>query len=107
MIDCDGRKIPNSEYMSFLCKGYMTEKVSESPSNGDYVLYFSDQTIVHAGKMESGRVISKWGRGHIWIHGICEVPAGYGNQVKYYNRLEKTTCIEAFCEWIKEKEGSI
>ena len=95
-------EIPNSEYMSFLCKAYMAEKVSESANDGDYVLYFSEQKIVHAGKVETGRVISKWGSSHIWIHGVCEVPAAYGNQVKYYNRIKKTICVKAFCEWISQ-----
>ena len=70
----DGMRIPNSEYMLFLCKTYMTEKNNYSINNGDYVLYFSDHKIVHAGKVESSRVVSKWGNGHIWIHGFLKFP---------------------------------
>jgi hypothetical protein len=107
ILGSNGRRIPNSDFMLFLCNGYMTEKAGESSNEGDYVLYFSDQKIVHAGKLESGRVLSKWGSGHVWIHGIFEVPVTYGNQVKYFNKIDKNICIKAFYEFMKKTQNFI
>ncbi len=49
-----------------------------TPSTGDLVLYRNDRQITHAGLVAADRIISKWGKGHLWIHGLLEVPAQYG-----------------------------
>ncbi len=105
IIGSDGRKIPNSEYMSLLCKKYLTEINRGSTIDGDYILYFSNQKNMHAGKVKNGKVVSKWGSGHVWIHGIFEVPASYGNQVKYYSRVEKSICVKTVREWMGQYCG--
>lgn len=105
LIGSNGMKIPNSDYMALLERNYLTEINWGSAVDGDYVLYFLDQKIVHAGKVKSGKVVSKWGNGHIWIHGVLEVPDSYGDHVKYYKRIEKAVCLKAFCEWISQLDN--
>lgn len=54
-------------------------------SNGQIVVYRDNaQTYKHMGIVqEDGSIISKWGTGRIWRHGILEVPAAYGDFVGY------------------------
>jgi hypothetical protein len=101
LIGKDGTRILNHEYMALLEKKYLTIKDSGTTVDGDHIFYFSDSKIMHAGKIKGGRVISKWGGGHIWMHGIFEVPESYGDQVQYYESTEKSLYLKAFCEWIK------
>ncbi len=59
--------------------------------NGDVVVYLAEpsddirqMTVIHAGKVMDGKIISKWGRGkeggdstNIWSHDVDQVPDSY------------------------------
>jgi hypothetical protein len=47
------------------------------------VLYFNERdSFKHAGLILSGdRLLSKWGTGHLFEHGVLEVPESYGTRL--------------------------
>ena len=53
--------------------------------------------------MKKGRVVSKWGLGHLWEHNILEVPISYGNEYKYYKDIQKEEAINSFCKFAESK----
>lgn len=46
-------------------------------------VYFKDGIPEHFGQIVDNVIMSKWGRGHVWKHGLWEVPHSYGDHVKY------------------------
>ena len=61
--------------------------------NGDLVIYYRDGKPEHAGTWRAGKVISKWGLGHVWCHPIGEVPASYGGTAAIFKRPQRVTQI--------------
>lgn len=76
-----------------IVRGTLT-RVTE-PSVGDLVLYSDPTGLQHAGKWNSDSVLSKWGLGHVWRHGVFELPASYGDVVEVYKAIEIET-VEAY-----------
>lgn len=102
-----------AEYLpSTFCNGEFAEHLVnsvlgpvDSPSTGDLVLYRDHQQITHAGVVEANRVISKWGTGHLWLHGLLEVPAKYGDVTSFHEAPVRTKMIAKFVEFAREREG--
>jgi hypothetical protein len=85
------------EFVEYLIAECLVEVIAESESPGDLIVYSNGGKITHAGVLVApGLVISKWGLMHLWSHGILEVPARYGSDVRYFKRLRRGECIEAF-----------
>jgi len=76
-----------------------------SPSTGDLVLYRGHQQITHAGLLEADSVISKWGKGHLWLHSLFEVPAQYGDVTSFHEAPVPTEMLAMFIEFAREREG--
>ena len=72
---------------------------------GDVVFYFSDAgRFKHAGRMLArGRVLSKWGTGHLYEHGVFEVPESYGIVVRFFRGLSYEQAFERFVQFAEEK----
>jgi hypothetical protein len=52
---------------------------------GDVAVYFNTKNVTHAAVVgEDGVFRSKWGGNEVHAHGLWEVPAEYGNRVRYY-----------------------
>ena len=97
---------------STFCNGEFAEHLVDtvlgsvhSPSTGNLVLYRDQQQIMHAGVVEADRVISKWGTGHLWLHGLLEVPAKYGDVTSFHEAPGPTEMIAKFVEFAREREG--
>lgn len=97
---------------STFCSGEFAEHLVDlvlgpvdSPSTGDLVLYRDHQQIMPAGVVEANRVISKWGTGHLWRHGLLEVPAKYGDVTSFHEAPVATEIIAKFVEFAREREG--
>ena len=69
------------------------------------VLYSDHQHIMHAGLVEAGRIVSKWGKGHLWLHGLLEVPAQYGDTTSFYEAPVSSEILTKFIEFAREREG--
>lgn len=75
----------------------------EQPEAGGLVVYLSNHCAKHIGRMITpDRVESKWGIGHLYQHGIWEVPAQYGSEVKYFESLDTEDALDAFVEYAKQ-----
>jgi hypothetical protein len=47
----------------------------DEAQDGDIVFYFEGSDFRHAGFLDRGRVISKWGLGGLYEHELLEVPS--------------------------------
>ena len=94
---------PNSEFVQYLIDHYLSEVSRSAIQDGDVIVYAQDTQIKHAGKIISTRVLSKWGLAHLWSHGTFEVPASYGSHIRYFQRIPRQTCIEAFSVYAKKR----
>ena len=61
----------------------------EQPQVGDLAIYLveigGDREQTHIGRIKSpGRVLSKWGYGHVYEHTLDEVPVEYGEHVRFF-----------------------
>lgn len=78
--------IINSDVVrSLLEDGTLQEISAAEAAPGDVVIYFHKKAVTHAGVLgEQQTCRSKWGGDDVHQHGLWEVPAQYGNQVRYY-----------------------
>ena len=85
-------------------KNILVELSRAKAGDSDFVFYFNKGTWKHAGLWSRyGRVISKWGQGHLYEHELFEVPMSFGNNVKYYRRLPCDDAIALFLRYAIEK----
>lgn len=68
----------------FISEGFISLHEGRKPDD-QIVVYFDHKDIKHFGKLVGDRVVSKWGRGLVWKHGLFEVPLSYGTRVMYSN----------------------
>jgi hypothetical protein len=78
---------PGRDFVQFLVENHLKEVGSEDAETGDHIIYSSSQ-IEHAGRVKTGAIESKWGTGHVWRHGVYEVPESYGDMLRPYNRMK-------------------
>jgi len=85
-------------------RGLLQEVAESEATAGDLVIYFDDQgQAKHAGVYVGGsEVESKWGLGHLFRHGIFEVPEPYGTRVRFFKRLDDRVAINSFVEFARE-----
>jgi len=94
----------NSEFAQHLVGSALAP--ATSPSIGNLVLYYDDdRQITHAGVVEASRILSKWGTGHLWLHGLLEVPAKYGDVTLFYKAPVPAEVLAKFLEFAREREG--
>jgi hypothetical protein len=92
---------PGREFVQFLLTR-LEEIRADNARDGDHVIYAGSE-IEHAGIARGERIESKWGLGHLWRHGVYEVPLRYGNHVRYFLRLTSEACVGAFLEYAAER----
>ena len=64
------------------------------PGN-DIIIYFDQNNPLHAGKVRSGKVVSKWNiDGYLWEHGVDEVPLCFGSNKKYFRNISKALALQ-------------
>jgi hypothetical protein len=76
-----------------------------SSVTGSLVLYRDHQHITHAGLVQGSRIVSKWGEGQLWLHGLLEVPAKYGDVTSFYETLGPSVMLSQFLEYARSREG--
>lgn len=80
---------------------YLAKIPEGDVTDGDLILYFDRQIPTHAGLIKESRVISKWGKGHIYQHGLLEVPSSYGNLICFYRKLPASVATTRFVEYVR------
>jgi hypothetical protein len=96
---------PGRDYVAWLIENVLTEVTISEARDGDFVVYFSNDQIMHTGVWTSSKVRSKWGLAHLWEHGLYEVPASYGNTVRFFRKLAREQCIAAFVQYAEGRLG--
>lgn len=87
-----------------LQSGSLTEVSLSDAVIGSLVIYFDgDGEFVHVGLSKfNSRVESKWGQLGLYEHGLFEVPANYGDTVRYYKHLPYPVAIKLFYDFAAE-----
>jgi hypothetical protein len=86
-----------------IASGHLFEIGDHAASRNDLVMYFNGDRPVHIGRvMSGGRVISKWGLGLLWKHGLDEVPDCYGDEVRFFRHVQPDIALEHFLSLKKE-----
>lgn len=87
-----------------LDKGFLVELKQDDAREGDIVLYFNeDGRFKHAGLIgANGRVVSKWGIGHLYQHELFEVPESYGTTVRFFRGLSYDYAFDHFLQFAEE-----
>jgi hypothetical protein len=95
-----------SDFIRTLIGGVLVERRPDSICEGDLVLYFDQEEVRHAGLVHTDhQVVSKWGSGHLWLHGLFEVPSAYGSEVRFYTPLDKEDALELFELHLRKQYG--
>lgn len=91
-----------ADFAKYLIDNLFLKECAEAGDEPNLIVYFDPNGPTHAGKLETGIVISKWGCGLLLQHAIYEVPSIYGNEARQYQGLNINDCIDAFIEFAKE-----
>ena len=98
-----GRQIfAGKAFMEWLVKGQLTEL--DKPKDGCLALYFKGAAWQHVGVVStSGRVVSQWGEFPVYEHDLCELPARYGDEVRYFEMPLQGDFLHLFLEYAKTR----
>jgi hypothetical protein len=96
----DRKIFAGKAFMEWLVNGHLVE--IDEPKKGCLALYFDKGVWRHVGVVSApGRVISQWGEYPVYEHGVCEVPARYGNKVRYFEMPGPGEPLKLFLEFAK------
>lgn len=98
---------PSPDFVQYLIDHYLNELSPGAVNDGDVIVYAQGIEIKHAGIVIGNRVLSKWGLMHLWSHGTFEVPSRYGSRIRYFQRISRQRCIEAFGVYARERVREI
>jgi hypothetical protein len=94
----DGLYRARPTFLTWLDEEAKLERIEEAA--GAVVGYFVNNKCQHAGVMlASGRVVSKWGIGHLFEHEKDEVPLSYGDDIRFYRQPHPGDVWEWMCEF--------
>jgi hypothetical protein len=72
------------------------------PAVGSLVLYFSESDWKHIGTVTgSDRINSQWGTYPIYEHDVYEVPASYGDQVRFFEKPSPERALSDFLDYAR------
>ena len=82
---------------------FLTEISEVNARTGDLLMYFNGCDFKHVGILrESKRVISKWGIGHLYEHGLWEVPLSYGTTLRFFRSITYERAFDLFTYFAEE-----
>lgn len=76
--------------------------ILNSSESGELIMYFADDKPVHGGRINGGKVTSKWGTDCLWEHAVWEVPTRYGNRTERFLIPDRKQVEREFDEYAKE-----
>jgi hypothetical protein len=87
-----------------LDRSLLAEVAQVDARERDLVLYFNDVgQFQHAGLVAGDhRVVSKWGTGLLFEHGLFEVPESYGTSVRFFKNLPYDDACDHFMTFARE-----
>ena len=78
-----------------------------NPLDSGLVLYLCDDVPQHIGVMHGERVISKWAKSPVYNHGLLEVPASYGNEIRYCKKPPEQLITNQFIGFVRSHKRYI
>lgn len=96
----EGKIFAGRAFMEWSIKGRVAE--IDKPTEGCLVLYFNNGIWQHVGILSKpGRVTSQWGTFPVYEHDLCDLPARYGDEVRYFTMLGQGEPLRLFREFAK------
>jgi hypothetical protein len=97
--------VMNSDFVvELLASGRLRELDEADAETGSMALYFLNGTLTHAAIVRHVNPLlleSKWGPSELHSHGLWEVPASYGDEVRFFAATE----VEELLDDLFEREG--
>lgn len=90
------------EFMGYLVETGLLVERGEEQQVGDVVMYENVGRIVHAARVADldGLCRSKWGSGHLYQHGVGEVPSSYGRSYRTVQSKGPDAVMSALKRWL-------
>jgi hypothetical protein len=83
----DSAVINSSTISEMLSEGVLVETDPKHLHANDMVVYYDNGTVTHAGVVRDKCLVrSKWGANEVHEHAVWDVPASYGDVVRYFRR---------------------
>ena len=100
-----GKTFAGAEFIEFLLRRGLLSARGNSPAlPGDLILYFNNNVFRHVGRLlTDSRVLSKWGTGYFYEHGVWEAPLNYGENVQYFVGPSEDASFDMFIQYAKSK----
>jgi hypothetical protein len=95
-----------SNFASWLGNNVLEPTELRVVHRGDLVLYHENEEVKHAARLCEDLVVSKWGRGHLWRHGLLEVPESFGRDLRYFRSISGSEASDAFVTYAEQELGS-
>lgn len=85
---------------------WLIEQIDEvqTPTLGSLTFYFEGDDWVHVGAvddMEGRRIVSKWGEMAVFEHDLNEVPVGYGDHVRFFEKPTTEAALALFLDYAR------
>lgn len=91
-------------FINFLFQSQLLSPCRPPIFLGDLIIYFHDGKFRHVGRMKSEtRVLSKWGTGWLYEHGIWEVPSSYGDDIQYFVGPNRKASLKLFIQYAESR----
>jgi len=98
------RLIADSEFIQFLLdRNELVELENDINIEDGMIVYFMEDNPSHAGKIQHGRVTSKWGDGLLFEHDLFDVPLVYGGIYRIYRGISADDALELFYDFSETK----
>jgi hypothetical protein len=103
-----GRTFAGADFINFvLQRNLLIPRDVDEVIDNDLIIYFENGVFRHVGRTTGGRrVLSKWGIGLLYEHEVFEVPATYGDEVRYFCGPDPDACFNFFIQYA-ENEGFV
>ncbi len=73
-------------------------------SIGSLAVWSCNGKVKHIGVVVgNGRIVSKWGEGCLWEHGLFEVPQNYGDDLTFFEAVTPESMWEQFTRYESQK----
>jgi len=94
--DAGNSAILNSQIIrAMIDDGTLKAVAKADVQTGDTAIYFHKEKVTHAAVIGENKVFrSKWGSDEVHAHGLWEVPAEYGDRVRYYRAPEAARILK-------------
>jgi hypothetical protein len=101
-LDFDGEVFAGRRFVEWMMRNGLKEL--EQTAAGSLVLYFSSSDWRHIGTVDtSDRVVSQWGTFAVYEHGFFEVPQGYGDTVRFFDKPAPEQSFSDFLDYARSE----